>query len=65
VPPIFDGVHWSTSLVCAQTLERAAAAGWRSRLIETIDDIDTADSLRRAGADAGPRTRAWILAHLT
>jgi len=63
VPPVFSDIDWSTPRVLAQTRAAASAAGWRTHLIEAIEDVDTAASLRRAGTRGG-RTQAWILAHL-
>ena len=64
VPPVFSDIDWSTSRVLAQTRAAASAAGWRTHLIDTVEDVDTAASLRRAGTRGG-RTQAWILAHLS
>jgi len=64
VPPVFDRIAWSTPSVRAQTIAAAGAAGWRTHLVDSVEDIDTADALRRAATTGGARTRAWILAHL-
>ncbi len=65
VPPVFGGIEWSTPRVRMQTMAAAQVAGWRMHLVDSVEDIDTVDSLRRVSATGGPRTRAWVLAHLT
>jgi rSAM/selenodomain-associated transferase 1 len=44
-PMLFDGIEWSTSVVFAQTLARARAAGLRVATLPPCDDADTADDL--------------------
>ena len=49
-PEPFDGIDWSTPAVCAQTLERCAAAGIEVELLPTwydVDDAATLEVLRR------------------
>lgn len=46
-PALFEGVAWSTERVLAETLERAAAAGLRVRLLGTLRDVDTPEDARR------------------
>jgi hypothetical protein len=47
-PELFAGMPWSTPEVLGMTLERAAAAGLRVRLLEELEDIDTLADLRGA-----------------
>lgn len=63
LPPVFDGIEWSTPSVRTQTIALAGAAGWVMHLLEPLEDVDTAESLKRAAARGG-RTRAWVLTHL-
>ena len=37
---LFEGVAWSTDVVCAQTLARVRALDWRVRVLETLRDVD-------------------------
>lgn len=65
VPPVFNGIWWSTRHVREQTIAAAEGAGWRTHLTDSVEDVDTAESLRRAAISGALRTRAWFLAHLT
>jgi rSAM/selenodomain-associated transferase 1 len=67
LPPIFDGIPWSTAGVLAATVDRLPAADWKLALLPPWYDVDTPDdwrmlqghlqALRRAGIDpAMPRT---------
>jgi rSAM/selenodomain-associated transferase 1 len=67
LPPLFEGVRWSTPHVLGDTAARLAAAGLRVALLPPWYDVDTLDDwrllqghlalLRRAGVDPGvPRT---------
>jgi rSAM/selenodomain-associated transferase 1 len=47
VPPVFDGVHWSTSSVWPQTIGRLEAAGLRYATLEVWYDVDDFEDLRR------------------
>ncbi len=44
---LFEGIDWSTPRVLGQTLERAAALGLRTELLEEGADVDTPRDLRR------------------
>lgn len=71
MPPIFDGVDWSSERVLAQTIERLGDPRWRLVLLPPWYDVDTpADwamlrghvaAMRRAGQDPrAPRTEAML-----
>jgi rSAM/selenodomain-associated transferase 1 len=71
LPPLFDGVAWSTSRVLADTVARLADPAWRLALLPPWYDVDTADdwemlrghlaAMRRAGIDPGvPHTEALL-----
>jgi uncharacterized protein len=71
VPPVFDGVAWSTSRVLADTMARLTDPSWRLALLPPWYDVDTPDdwvllrghvaALRRAGVDPGaPHTEALL-----
>lgn len=47
VPPVFDGVHWSTSSVWPQTIGRLEAAGLRYATLKVWYDVDDFEDLRR------------------
>jgi rSAM/selenodomain-associated transferase 1 len=59
LPPIFEGVAWSTNRVLAETIERLHDSAWRLALLPPWYDVDTLDdwhtlrghfaALRRAG----------------
>ena len=70
-PRIFEGIDWSTSRVCAQTLERAAEIGLNVRLLPAGYDVDDRKTLHRLcsellGSDASgapeiaPVTRQFL-----
>jgi hypothetical protein len=46
-PGLFQRITWSTSLVLAQTLERAAELGLRVAILPTWYDVDEVAGLRR------------------
>jgi hypothetical protein len=46
VPPLFDGIPWSTAGVLARTLEVATGLGLQARCVEPWYDVDTAADLR-------------------
>jgi rSAM/selenodomain-associated transferase 1 len=71
LPPVFEGVDWSTNRVLAQTVARLSDPGWRLALLPPWYDVDTpADwnllcghlaALRRAGIDPqAPATEALV-----
>jgi rSAM/selenodomain-associated transferase 1 len=67
---VFEGITWSTSVVCQQTLARARKLGLRSATIQTWYDVDTAADLTRLQdeldglpSSVAPATRA-VLARL-
>ncbi len=47
-PLLFDNVIWSSSEVRAQTLHNAARIGWKTRLLDPLDDVDDLAGLHRA-----------------
>jgi uncharacterized protein len=61
LPPVFDGIAWSSPTVLGETVRRLAGASWRLALLPPWYDVDTlADwqmlcghvaALRRAGLD--------------
>jgi len=65
LPPIFEGVVWSSPHVLAQTVDRLSKPDWRLALLPPWYDVDTlADwwvlrghlgAMRRAGVDPGLR----------
>lgn len=64
---LFEGIAWSTSAVCAQTIERARQLGLTVDLLSVGHDIDDgpaldalASRLRAAPQVACPRTRALL-----
>ena len=56
-PALFEGVAWSTERVLAETLERAAAAGLRVRLLGTLRDVDTPEDARRFAEEEASHAR--------
>ncbi len=71
VPPIFDGIDWSTPDVLGQTIDRLRDTGLSLAVLPPSYDVDTPDdwtvlaghvrALRRAGVDPGlPRVEALI-----
>jgi uncharacterized protein len=73
LPPIFDGVAWSTNRVLADTIARLPDPSWRLALLAPWYDVDTPDdwellrghvaAMRRAGVDpAVPHTEALLRA---
>jgi rSAM/selenodomain-associated transferase 1 len=71
LPPIFDGVAWSSDRVLAQTVERLRDPAWHLALLPPWYDVDTPGdwamlkghvaALRRAGQDPGvPHTAAQL-----
>ncbi len=59
VPPVFEGVAWSSTRVWEQTLEGLAAAGLSSGRLPTRYDVDTVEDLARLRRDL---TEAWAQA---
>jgi rSAM/selenodomain-associated transferase 1 len=64
---VFEGITWSTAVVCQQTLERASALCLRAATIQTWYDVDTAADLARLREELGglppsvaPATRAVL-----
>jgi uncharacterized protein len=71
VPPIFDGITWSSPRVLAETIARLHDPSWRLALLPPWYDVDTPEAwtmltghiaaLRRAGLDPGvPHTEALL-----
>jgi uncharacterized protein len=71
LPPIFDGIAWSSSSVLADTVARLTEPSWRVALLPPWYDVDTWDdwqmlcghvaALERSGSEPGlPRTMALI-----
>jgi 8-oxo-dGTP pyrophosphatase MutT (NUDIX family) len=52
-PELFDGIHWSSSHVMSQTLERAAQQRLDVRLLPGWYDVDDCAGLRRLVDDLG------------
>ena len=50
-PSLFAGIAWSTNSVCAETIERVEALGWRLDLRETLADVDEPADLRSVMPD--------------
>ncbi len=52
-PDLFDGIHWSESTVCEQTLDRIRAKNLRAHLLRTLRDVDSVEDwkffLKQAG----------------
>jgi rSAM/selenodomain-associated transferase 1 len=42
---VFEGIHWSTSVVGAQTIARINALGWSLHVGETLRDVDEPENL--------------------
>lgn len=61
VPDVFAGIEWGTAGVLAQTLDAAEAAGQPVILLDSLEDVDTLDDLRRVRR-SGPasRTGRWV-----
>jgi uncharacterized protein len=60
IPPVFDGMAWSTATVLTDTMAAARIAGIRVTLLELVSDVDTADDLRRVAAHLPhSRTAGW------
>lgn len=53
-PELFSGIAWSTSTVCAATLDRTRELGLRSRLLGTLPDVDTLADLRQSWDELRP-----------
>ncbi len=49
LPPIFEGMPWSTSRLLEETRARLARAGAAWRELPTLRDVDTADDARAEG----------------
>lgn len=47
VPPVFDGIAWSTGRVLEQTLQRLDNARWKYELLPTWYDVDSRSELLR------------------
>ncbi len=73
LPPIFEGVAWSSPRTLADTIARLTDPGCRLALLPPWYDVDTADdwemlrghvvAMRRAGSDPGtPHTAALLKA---
>jgi len=63
VPAIFSGIEWGTARVLAQTERAAVTCGLHVQRLPALDDVDTADDLRRVvQRSAVPRTAAWLRA---
>lgn len=49
---LFEGIPWSTDIVCAQTVARIEALGWSYTIAETLRDIDEPADLDPSGEAA-------------
>jgi uncharacterized protein len=75
VPPLFEGVAWSSSRVLAETVARLTDPQWRLALLPPWYDVDTPDdwevlrghlaALERAGVDAGVTHTRRIIGELS
>lgn len=72
LPPVFEGIAWSSRTVLAETIARLGDPTWRVALLPPWYDVDTLDdwlllrghlsALRRAGIDPeAPRTERLTL----
>ena len=64
---LFEGIPWSTPVVFTETVAAARRAGFTVSLIQSCDDVDDVEGLRRVALETGSigwRTRAWAAAHL-
>ncbi|MEO0649423.1 MAG: TIGR04282 family arsenosugar biosynthesis glycosyltransferase [Planctomycetota bacterium] len=52
-PKVFRGIDWSTERVLEQTRAIAARDGLATRLLPTLDDVDTPEDLARVEARGG------------
>jgi len=46
-PVIFSNITWSTNTVLEQSLKQAKAAGYKVKLLQTLNDIDTPEDYKR------------------
>lgn len=53
-PMLFDGMHWSTAGVMAETRLRLARLGWRLRELRTLWDVDRPEDLLRLAGSGLP-----------
>jgi rSAM/selenodomain-associated transferase 1 len=71
LPPLFEGIAWSSATVLADSVARLGAPAWRLALLPPWYDVDTPEdwemlrghvaALRRAGMDPGaPHTEALL-----
>lgn len=45
-PSLFEGISWSTSKVCAETLQRIRLLHWRVEVLAPLQDIDEPEDLQ-------------------
>jgi len=60
VPPLFDGVAWSSSRVLEQTVARLAVAGGRLALLPPWYDVDTIEDWRMLRGHVAAQRRAGL-----
>ena len=65
VPDVFNAIDWGTPRVLDQTTRAAADRSLPVHLVSALDDVDSAEDLRRVAAGGlAPRTAAWVRAAL-
>ena len=64
LPAVFSDMSWGSAGVCSRTEAAALKDGFTVHHLATMNDVDTADDLRRASATGrAPRTAAWLVQH--
>ena len=64
LPAVFSDMSWGSAGVCSRTEAAALKDGFTVHHLATMNDVDTADDLRRASATGrAPRTTAWLVQH--
>jgi uncharacterized protein len=53
-PALFEGIAWSTSSVCEETVKRAESNGLKVHLLRKLSDIDTIEDLGRFQSRVAP-----------
>lgn len=48
VPGLFDNIEWSTGNVCQQTVTHVKALNYSFYLLQTLNDVDTAEDVNFA-----------------
>ena len=64
LPAVFSDMAWGSAAVCVRTEAAAVKDDFTVHRLATMNDVDTADDLRRASATGlAPRTAAWLVRH--